>query len=175
MKRPILIACALMIWWGYSAYALPATIKVENNVWHDLGKGSLKFLFLDVYDIALYSQNGRYNAALPYMLIIQYDRGFSAEDIIDRSLSEMDSQSPLSGAKEAQFQSYLKRVIPDVKKQDVIRAKMIPKIGIEFQVNNATPILIKDTNFAARFFDIWLGKKTSEPELRKLLLHDAAE
>ena len=172
MKHPILIACALMILWGYSAYALPTKIKVENTVWHAVGKSSLNFLFLDVYDIALYSENGRYDAALPYMLIIQYHREFSAGDIIDRSLSEMDMQSPLSEKKEALFHSYLKRVIPRVVKQDVIRAKMIPRIGIEFQVNNATPTLINDNDFAARFFDIWLGKKTSEPELRTLLLHE---
>lgn len=171
MKSRFWIAAALVILWSNTSLALPAKIEDKNDVWHVVGEGSLNFLFLDVYDIALYTENGSFNAALPYMLVIEYFHAFSADDIIERSLSEMHLQSPLSRKERAQFKGYLKRSIPDVRNHDMIRAKMIPKQGIEFQVNNEEPIKIADANFAARFLDIWLGKKTSEPELRKKLLH----
>lgn len=152
------------------AWAFSSSVTIDNSRWNKIGQGTYTALFFAVYDIALYAQNERYNAAMPHMLAIRYHQAFDADDIIARSLKEMSQQHRLSRQQQDVFRAHLVRAIPSVKKHDIIRAIYTPKIGIKFQHNQQPPVAINDPVFAARFFDIWLGKKTSDANLRRALL-----
>ena len=64
----------------------------------------------------------------------------------------------------------LSKIFPDVVEGDEIIGVSDPSEGARFFLNDLLIGTITDQNLSRRFFDIWLSEKTSEPEIRKLLM-----
>jgi len=113
-----------------------------------LGEGRLTVLFWDIYDARLYVADGSYDPEKPFALSLNYLRGFSGSDITKRSIEEMRKQGL---GDESVLVSW-------------------PSEGARFFLNDLLIGTITDQNLNRRFFDIWLSEKTSEPEIRRLLM-----
>ena len=113
-------------------------------------------------------------AATPLALELTYLRDFKAQDIAERSLKEMRRSQPLNDAQAARWKADLLRVIPDVRAGDRILGVHRPGQGATFWVNDKPAGEVRDEDFSARFFGIWLSPATSEPQMRAALLAGAA-
>jgi hypothetical protein len=82
----------------------------------------------------------------------------------------MRRSAVVNDAQEAKWLLEMQRVVPDVKTGDRILGIHKPGIGAEFWVNGKPVGEIQDAEFARLFFGIWLSPKTSEPQIRTLLL-----
>ena len=145
---------------------LNATIRATNPV----GSGTLKKLFMSVYEASFWSDAGNFEKP-PYALTITYAMSFTAQDLADRTLSEMQT---ISDAPEATLKSYtdqLAKLWPNVAAGDRITAIALPTGRTAFYHNGRALGSISDAAFTPIFFGVWLSPKTSEPELRQKLLH----
>ena len=142
-----------------------------------IGKGRLTVFGFQVYDARLWAApgfGGTSYATQPLALELNYLRDFKSLDIAERSLKEMRRSATISDAQEAKWLADLQRVVPDVKKGDRILGIHKPGTGADFWVNGKPVGDIQDAEFAKLFFGIWLSPKTSEPQIRTLLLGNAS-
>lgn len=144
---------------------LKASIKAEKPA----GEASLRKLFIHVYDAQFWSDSGDWKHA-PYALTIIYDMGFTPDELADRTQQEMQHVSDLPDEALQGYTQQIRSIYPSVKAGDRITALQKDANSTAF-FHNGKPIgTIKDENFAAAFFGIWLSPKSSEPELQKQLL-----
>lgn len=146
----------------------PAVEKAIPNM-AQVGKGSLNTLLFDVYDIALYAPKGKWQRNQPHALSILYKLSIDGEDLAERSADEMRLQK-ISPDKITQWEQQLKAIFPDVKKGATITALHKPQQETIFYGDGVEIGTITDPQFGPAFFDIWLGEKSSEPELRASLM-----
>ena len=136
-------------------------------------KGRLTVFGFQIYDARLWAMPGFTStsyATQPLGLELNYLRNFKALDIAERSLKEMRRSASISDAQEAKWLADMLRVVPDVKKGDRVLGIHKPGTGADFWVNGKPVGEIQDAEFARLFFGIWLSPKTSEPQIRTLLL-----
>ena len=141
-----------------------------------IGKGRLTVFGFQVYDARLWaapdfrSRGDNSYATQPLALELSYLRDFKALDIAERSIKEMRRSAAIPDEQQAKWLADMQRVVPDVKKGDRILGIHKPGTGAEFWVNGKPVGDIPDAEFARLFFGIWLSPKTSEPQIRTLLL-----
>ncbi|MFZ4540199.1 MAG: chalcone isomerase family protein [Rickettsiales bacterium] len=138
------------------------------------GSATLRKFMLHVYDASFWSDTNSWQKA-PYALSITYAMDFSAKDLSERTLSEMQR---VSDAPEANLRSYaakLSNLWPDVKEGDRITALARVDGSTLFFHNGRQLGAIADNIFTSAFFGIWLSPKTSEPTMRKQLLNPSGE
>lgn len=134
-----------------------------------VGKGSLTTLLFDVYDIALYAPKGKWQQGQPHALSIQYKLAIDGADLAERSADEMRRQD-VQAQKITEWEGKLKTIFPDVKKGTTITALNKPEKETIFYRDGIEIGKIDDPQFGPAFFAIWLGKNTSEPDMRADLM-----
>jgi len=135
-----------------------------------VGEGMFTFYFWDVYRASLYAPNRNYDHAKPFALRLTYQRELEGKKIAQRSIDEMKKQGSLSNDVAETWLSKMESIFPDVSEGDVLTGIAINKEETQFYFNGEYIDAVQDSDFTSRFFDIWLGNKTSEPKFRKLLL-----
>lgn len=135
-----------------------------------VGKARYSFLLWDVYDASLYAPQGQWQANQPFVLSLSYLMNIKGADIADRSVAEMRAQGFNDELKLAAWHSQMRAIFPDVKKGSRLSAVFYPGKETHF-FNKDKPIgIIQNAEFTERFFNIWLGEKSSEQQHRKQLL-----
>ncbi|NDF45712.1 MAG: hypothetical protein EB125_08480 [Betaproteobacteria bacterium] len=107
-------------------------------------------------------------------LELRYLRQFSGKDIAQRSIDEMQAQSPLPPSQAQAWLQQLQGIFPNVRKGDRLTGVYLPDKGATFLLDQAPLGGIQDLELAQRFFAIWLSPKTSAPALRQKLLANAS-
>jgi len=156
-----------------SAGGVPAELVVELPGARLLGRGTLRFLGLRIYEARLWvgaTPPGADWAAVSKALELQYNRSLDGAQIAERSLTEMQRQGDIDGPKAARWLAAMKQLFPDVKEGDRITGLNLPGMGARFFVNGQLKGDVRDPEFARLFFGIWLSPRTSEPTLREALL-----
>lgn len=146
---------------------LEATLRPsESHLW---GEAQLKWFGLSIYKARLWVIDGPlYQSDM--LLEITYDRSLSAESIVEQSVQELKRQK-INETLLSKWALTLKNIIPHVERGDQISAFYSPQKGLTFYHNQNKKLgQIEDDFFARSFLDIWLGEKTSQPELRRQLL-----
>ena len=136
------------------------------------GEGRLRFFGLHVYDIRLWTAaafSPERWAEAPIALEIEYARTLYGKAIAERSMDEMKRQGEMTADRSARWLAEMTRVFPDVKEGDRITGVQQPGAGVSFFINGRARGEVRDTDFARRFFGIWLAPQTSEPGLRERL------
>ncbi len=135
-----------------------------------VGQARLEFMIWPIYDSRLYSVDGNYQEGqLPLRLEIQYLRDVDAEDLVKHTQSEWQRQG-LSHGGEQQWLATLSRLLPSVRKNDVLTLVVDEQGSSAFSVNGEPLGQIDDPHFGQHFLAIWLSPDTSRPELRQALL-----
>ena len=150
---------------------IPSIAMAGSAEWKQVGKGEMHKLFWHVYDTELKTANGVYDPAKPYKLENHYHMDFTAAELAERSIKEMHRHAEFTDAQGAAWQKQLEVVWPDIKEGDRIGALAMPNKQVVFFHNARKLGVIADPAFVKPFMDIWLGKNTSEPELRAALLN----
>ncbi|WP_240615563.1 chalcone isomerase family protein [Alteromonas facilis] len=134
-----------------------------------VGAAKFEYFFFDVYRAELFAPDGQYQADKHFALALTYLRDFKGVDIAERSVKEMRQQGFNDTSTLSAWNEQMQAIFPDVKKGQTITGVALDGVA-SFYLNDKPIGQIKDAQFTQRFFDIWLGEKTSEPGLRKQLL-----
>lgn len=136
-----------------------------------VGEARLKMMFWNIFDAKLFSQSGQFSPEKPFALSLTYLRSFEDNDIVDRSIDEIQSQKPeIAKNTLAQWKRQLSQIIPDVSKGSTITGVRTSEGYTRFFLNDNAIGEVKDDEFTLAFFDIWLGEKTSNLRLRNKLI-----
>ena len=157
--------------------ATPAELEDVLPLARLVGQARLSVWGFKIYDARLWSPPGlnpRNFASQPMALELAYLRGFTAADIVERSLKEMRRSASVSAAQAQQWTADMLRVFPQVKAGDRVLCLYRPGISASFWLNGRPVGEIADPEFARLFFGIWLSPQTSEPAMRLALLGSAA-
>jgi hypothetical protein len=177
MKRfAVLLAALLVLSFpalagsGAPLMAKPAEVGQYVKASKPYGQGELHKLFFHVYDSALWTDAPTWSMKSPFALTIRYRLNIPGKELVKRTFQEMARTNPLTPAERRLFGPQLARFFPDVRPGDTITAVYLPRRGAVFYYNGGRKGMLTDPAFARRFFNIWLGPGTSEPELRADLL-----
>jgi hypothetical protein len=168
-----IFAAALVIALGMHLPAIanpPQEIDEQFTSEKPLGAGQLSWLMFDAYTAELWCDAGAWSYDVPFALRIKYEMDFSKTDLLERTFKEMDTQQKLTADARKNLTIALEASFPDVAENDTITAVYQPNGVTTFYHNGEETGTITDKTLSQRFFDIWLGAKTSEPKLRKKLL-----
>lgn len=170
MPRMLLPIIAAILLWPAVSGANPDVAKRYMPDATKIGDGVLTYLFWDVYRATLYAPGGGWRADAPFALSLAYLRDLKGRDIADRTISEIRDQGFSDEAKLAAWSARLGALFPDVSDGDSLTAVRDAAGRTVFYSAAKRIGTIDDPAFSRRFFDIWLGEKTSEPKLRRALL-----
>lgn len=152
--------------------ALQASAKPDEHS-HLIGTARMTYLLWDVYDATLYAASDTWQQGQPFTLTLTYLRDLKGDAIAERSIEEMRKQGMADDEKLAHWRDRLCAVLPDVAKGTAITGVVDEQLSTTFFVDGAEIGRFEDPEFTRWFFDIWLGAKTSEPELRRQLLGES--
>ncbi|MFT6926111.1 MAG: hypothetical protein ACJAZP_001712 [Psychromonas sp.] len=168
-KIPLLlsfIAALLFSNLAYSNLPYPNLMAQLKTV----GKGELSWLFMDIYQVSLHSADGRYvHQKYPQALEIRYQRAFKKEWLIKSTGEEWQKMNVDSQLYKPWLSEFVS-LWPDVSSGDTITFLVAKNGQGAFYHNNRLLGNIKNPDLSSAFLDIWLSKKTSEPDLRRQLI-----
>ena len=171
LRKTFLLAGALLAAATLGARAEPAELAATIRAEQPYGEGSYKIVFITAYDAALWTDTQHWSMQSPFALTLTYHMAFSSDDIVGRSLDEMKQDDPAIGdATLARYRTLMLPLFPAVKSGDEITGLYQPDGTTRFFLNGRPTGQIRDQNFAAAFFGIWLSPRTSAPDLRASLL-----
>jgi Chalcone isomerase-like len=163
------LTCAPRAW----ATPMPAEVASELAASRLHGAGRMTWFGMSVYDARLWAFD-RFSAAQferePLALELQYARALQGKQIAERSLVEMQRFGPISEADAARWLASMTQLFPDVSTGDRLTGVHRPGEATRFYFNGKLRGEVRETDFARRFFGIWLSPQTSEPKLRLALL-----
>lgn len=134
-----------------------------------LGYGKYTFFGFKIYDIVLWNEIGRFNYRNRFALNILYDKSFSKDDLIDKSIDEIKRNYEITDLEEATYRKYMDRTFLDVEKGDTKTAIYFPDEGLSVYHNSKFTGTIEDKTFARRFMDIWVHENSSDKDLTRRL------
>lgn len=135
------------------------------------GGGLLRMYGFQIYNSFLWTPNGEaFDPNKPYALDIQYLRNFEGRKLAERSIDEMRAQSVGNDNVYPKWLAEMTRVFPNVKPDDRLTGVFTAERTARFFHNGRFTGEVKDAEFAAAFFGIWLSENTSQPRLRERML-----
>ncbi|OJX13100.1 MAG: hypothetical protein BGO77_02230 [Caedibacter sp. 37-49] len=169
MWRKFYLYCIAFLFSISGSSATEAILTLVPNA-SVVGRGKLSYIFWDIYEATLYAPNRQWNPTKPFALLIKYYQEIDASDIANITVQERHKQGFTDEEKLAAWNAEIRAFLPNIKDGTVLSAACpLGKQTILYQGNQMIG-LIKDDKFARLFFGIWLGERTSEPELRRAVL-----
>lgn len=133
------------------------------------GEAQFSFLFLDIYDIALFAPQGRWDDGAPYALSLRYHVPIEGRELAERSINEMRRQG-VPEDKLKRWQGPMLALFPDVEEGTNMTTLAIPGKETRFFKNGRLINVIKDPDFAHAYLGMWLAENTSQPDVRARLI-----
>ncbi len=166
-----LVAFILTCFLATSVFARPASLDGHIRSREPLGRGELHKLTFHVYSAQFWTDGDTWDKSKPYALYIKYFRKISREKFLKSTLKELRRNPNVTEEMLVNYERKLGFIYPDVIEGDSITALYTPDEGILFCHNENKLGWMKDPELIVPFYEIWLGKHTSEPKLRKKLLN----
>lgn len=159
-----------LISWTYNlqAYQNEISTHIDNPLL--IGEAKLTYFIFDVYNAKLYAPYGEWKPNKPFALSINYLRELNGKDIAQAGVDQMRYQGYYNESKLNKWGKAMSRIFPNVREGSNITGVRDEQGHTIFYFNGNKIGQIEDREFTRRFFDIWLGKKSSEPYLRLKLL-----
>ncbi len=149
---------------------LPAAVCRALESCRIVGQGTLRWWGFHVYDAALWTRSGRWQAQAPYALDIRYARRISGAQLAETSVDEMRRLGIGDDAARQRWDEAMRRIFPDVAPGSRLIGVHRPQQGAVFYSASGYLGAIDDPEFARGFFAIWLDPRTQVPDLRTALL-----
>ena len=172
MRKYQLFASALLVLFcSISAHAeVPCTGNVIHAA-HPYGKAALHKLLFHVYDAEFWTDDPHgWNMSTPHALYLVYHVSIEKADLVERTIEELHRNKAVTAAMIATYKKKLPLLFTDVQRGESITALYQPNTGVTFCHDGKVTGVLEDPALAEPFMGIWLGKDTSEPDLRDALL-----
>lgn len=148
-----------------SASATPAEVKSLLSNPQKLGETTATLFNLDLYRAELFTPNGSsFSMDRPFALTLEYQYNFSAAMLAMASAREIARMEKIRMAGLRPLQTQLRDCFRDVKAGERITGYGKASDEIAFYKNGQRTCSLKLSNIRARFFNIWLGPKTRDPD-----------
>lgn len=148
----------------------PELYKISNKP-NKIGNYDLKVFGLKVYKIELYCENSVFSFKNKSAIVINYQRKFLKENLIERTIQEIARINEIKDQELlSSYKLKLQEIFFDVDKGDRKTAIFNPEDGVKLFLNGKLVGQIKDLIFAKRFMDIWLHEKSAYPKMTKAML-----
>ena len=135
-----------------------------------VGSGVLTVLFMDIYKLNLYANEGRYTERNDFVLEFEYLKPVSKSTIIDASINELTKADNVTSTDIKFWKRILDKGIVDMDAGEVSSMSFTKTGIVTFYSADSSTISFEAPKFAKGFSSIWLGKNTSHPRLRERLL-----
>lgn len=164
--------CIAVLWMLSCLSSAHASTAIETYIPNAklVGNATFSFALWDVYHAELYTQSGTFDEHAPHALTLHYFLELKGADIAQRSVKEMKAQGFTDASKLLEWHTKMRDIFPDVHKGTELTAIFLPSKATYFYQGNQSIGSIEDSEFTKQFAAIWLGQKTSEPQMRKKLL-----
>ena len=165
------IAFALMTAFATTGLRAELTVAEQHVPDADLvGEARLKVMLWNVFDARLYATGGQYDTDAPFALSLSYLRKLKGEQIVDKTISEMEQQGKYDRSELESWSLRLAEIIKDVDASTTITGVRDVNGHTLFYRNGDYLGKIEDADFTRGFFAIWLGEGTSNPRFRQQLM-----
>ena len=146
----------------------PNTSQEQERPLKLVGQGTMRWLWLDIYEALLWTPSGTYQAQQwPLSLELIYSRNISREQLLQSTEEEWQRQGINY---QSQWLTQLNSIWPDINRRDKLLLKVNPKGQSQFFYNDHSIGHINDVEFSAAFTAIWLSNNTLQPSLRNQLI-----
>ena len=170
MRKTLLaLATAAVLALPASASTRPMELGTTITATQPYGSGKLTWLVFTAYDATLWTDAPQWSMNAPFALTLSYRMGFSTQELVERTIDEMEKVAPSSNSHQ-RFAAPLTKAFPSVKDGERITALYVPGQPVRFYHNGRATSEIADAGFAEPFFGVWFSPRTSEPRLREALL-----
>ena len=173
MRKSMLLGLFMSFALTSPAFADLRTARLEIPNAELVGEGRLKFLFWSVFDASLFAPGGVWSEDKPFALSLSYLRDLEGESIVEASIDEIRKQGMADEATLERWGKEMTKIFLDVDDQTTLTGIVNEDGHALFYRNGKLAGVVRDAEFSRRFFNIWLGEKTSEPELRAQLIGEA--
>ena len=147
------------------------TVNILNNYFSKqtiVGKANFQFLFWNIYDAKLISENGSFPAN-KFALILKYNKDFSKKSVVDETINQLKKQKTFKEKELKEVNTLLNKAFREIKKNNkFVGIKNNDKAIFYFQ--NEKVLETDNSEFIKIFFDIWLRKNSQNPKFTQELL-----
>ncbi|GGB91780.1 hypothetical protein GCM10011352_17300 [Marinobacterium zhoushanense] len=144
---------------------------MANTQYQLVGEARLRVLLWEIYDVKLYTADGRYHGiTVPLLLKLDYLRAIERDDLIDATRNELQQVAPglPTQQTERQLQSLTRFWPSEIRPGDSLSFELTASGGT-FHFNEQPIGQIDDSQFAKAFLAIWLAENSSFPHLSRQL------
>tara|TARA_R110002096_G_scaffold13392_4_gene47572 strand:- start:328 stop:834 length:507 start_codon:yes stop_codon:yes gene_type:complete len=163
----VLIGLALP---GALAAAMPQEVTTALPQAKPVGSAKVSFLFWRVFEANLWSDADEFSWQRPLALSLVYRRDFSAQELTDSSIQEMDRLTDWSRQDLATFRTDLAPCMANVGDGDRITAVGRSEDSVEIYLNGQQRCSLEQPGLRRAFFSIWLSQNSKFPEQSRQLL-----
>jgi hypothetical protein len=135
-----------------------------------VGAASVRFLFWRVFDAALWNESGRFSWQDPFALTLFYNRDFSAAELVESSLEEMDRLTDWPAERLSAFGTKLEPCMRAVTEGDRITALSPAPDRAALYHNGRLTCDLQEQGLRTAFFGIWLSEDSQFPDASRELL-----
>jgi hypothetical protein len=170
MRKAITFGLMVLLAAPAAAAELPAAACSLLQTCRMIGQGTLRWWGFHVYDAALWSPTGRWQAQAPYALDIRYARRVTGAQLAETSVDELRRLGIGDEAALTRWSAAMRKLFPDVAQGSRLIGVHVPQRGALFYSATGYLGAIEEPEFARGFFAIWLDPRTQTPDLRAALL-----
>ena len=141
----------------------PTEVSAAIQAPKPVGQATFSWLFWDLFDGSLWSTDGRFAWDKPFALTLTYRTDFSAQELTDQTMSELDRLTNWSDDTLASFTGEVARCMADVRNGDRFTATgAIPDRVVLYQ-NGQQRCSLEKPGLRGQFFRIWLSDNSKFP------------
>lgn len=147
--------------------AFEVSIRYHSQPLEKVGQGTLTWLAMDVYDIALYAPGGDYRPNSIHAIELVYDFSFTSEELVEETIHQLRRMHNLPQTQLARWEGMLNSLGLSVERGDRVRMVTHPGDKVVFYHNGRYKGAIDDSEFSHMFSKIWLGERSQFPRLAR--------
>lgn len=129
------------------------------------GQATATLFSAEIYDAELFTSKGApFSIDRPFALTLIYKYNFSADVLAMASVREIARMEGIRMSDLRSLRGELKGCFRDVRKGERVTGVGRADDVIEFYVNGNKTCALRQENLRERFFNIWLGEDTRDPD-----------
>lgn len=146
-----------------AAREVPAEVRAVIPAPKPIGEATFSWLFWDLFDGSLWSTDGKFAWDKPFALTLTYRTNFSAGELTDQTISELDRLTNWSDETLAAFSSEVSRCMADVSNGDRFTATGTIPDRVVLYLNGQERCALEKPGLRGQFFRIWLSDNSKFP------------
>ena len=168
MRRALLalIAAAAFAFTSTASMAtteVPAEVRAAILTPKPVGQATFSWLFWDLFDGSLWSADGSFAWDKPFVLTLTYRTNFSAQELTEQTISELDRLTNWSDDTLATFTGEVARCMADVGNGDRFTATGTIPDRVVLYLNGKQRCSLEKPGLRGQFFRIWLSGNSKFP------------